>query len=235
MVIIKFLSSIIFIDFMVKLVIFDLDQTLIDTIHRFHEVFNLTLTYFGGSPVSWDLFIRNYSNDTLDTLIPTNCDKNVFWNLFRKSYCSFIHELDKPIDGVYEVLNWLKGLGVKIIVCTGRGCSRMDIIRELTYFSLIDFIDGVYSLCDQDPSEEDVLFDRSGLLRRILSDFNLEPSDVIFVGDYWVDMYSAKKVGITAIGVLTGHEPEWRLLKFGADHIINSIVKLPEILSKIKG
>lgn len=220
---------------MIKLVIFDLDQTLIDTIHRFHEIFNRTLIHFLGSSIPWNIFIKHYSNDTLDTFIPSNCDKSIFWSFFRKNYCSFIHELDKPIDGVHEVLSWLKSLGIKIVVCTGRECSMEDIIRELMHFSLIDFVDDVYSLCDQDPSEEDVLFDRSGLLRKILFNFGLEPSDVVFVGDYWVDMYSAKKVGIIAIGVLTGHEPEWRLLKFGADYIIDSIAKLPELLIKIKG
>lgn len=221
--------------FVIKLVIFDLDQTLIDTIHRFHEVFNHTLTYFGVFPISWDVFIKHYSDDVLDDLIPTGCDRNSFWSTFRRSYCGFIHELDKPIDGVYEVLNWIKSLGVKIVVCTGRECSKKDIIRELKHFSLIDFVDGVYSLCDQDPFEEDILFCRSGLLHRIIIGYGFKFSDVVFVGDYWVDMYSARKINVIAIGVLTGYEPEWRLLKFGANYVIDSIARLPEVLNKIKG
>ncbi|MEM2137437.1 MAG: HAD family hydrolase [Candidatus Methanomethylicia archaeon] len=220
---------------MVKLAIFDLDQTLIDTIHRFHEVFNSTLAFFGGNPISWDIFIKSFSDDVLDNFIPIGCDRSLFWSLFRRNYCSFIHDLDKPIDGVFEVLNWLKSLGVKIVVCTGRECSRESIVGELEYFSLSVFVDGVYSLYDQEPSEEDVLFCRSGLIRRIISDYKISSNNVVFVGDYWVDMYSAKKAGVIAIGVLTGYEPEWRLLKFGADYIIDSVAKLPEVLGKIKG
>jgi len=219
---------------MVKLVIFDLDQTLIDTIHRFHEVFNRTLTHFGGQPISWEVFIKNYSDDTLDKFIPVGCDRSLFWKFFRRNYCGFIHELDRLINGVSEVLGWLKNLGVKIVICTGRECSRDDIIMELKHFSIYDFIDGIYTLCDQDPSEEEVLFDRSNLLRKIICDFGFKPSDVVFVGDYWVDMYSAKKIGVNVIGVLTGHEPSWRLLKFGADYVIDCIAELPEVLMKLR-
>jgi len=211
-------------------VIFDLDQTLLDTIHRFHEVFNRVLEMFGGIEVSWDDFIVAYSLDTLDDYIPKSCDKRVFWCEFRRIYSSFIHDLDKPIDGVEDILKLLRIMGLKIVVCTGRECSREDVVRELEHFNLIRYVDGVYTLMYQDPSEEDVVFCRSGLLRRILDDYGVKVDEVLFVGDYWVDMYSAKKVGLKCVGVLTGYEPADRLMKFGADYVIRSVVELPKII-----
>jgi len=215
---------------LVKLVIFDLDQTLIDTIHRFHEVFNRVLEMFGGVRISWNDFIVAYSSDTLDDYIPKSCDKRVFWREFRRIYSLFIHDLDKPIGGVEDVLKFLKLMGLKIVVCTGRECSREDVVKELQRFNLIQYVDGVYTLMYQDPSEEDVVFCRSGLLKRILDDYDVKVDEVLFVGDYWVDMYSAKKVGLKCVGVLTGYEPADRLMKFGADYIIRSVVELPKII-----
>lgn len=74
------------------------------------------------------------------------------------------------------------------------------------------------------------MFCRSGLLRRILDDYGVKVDEVLFVGDYWVDMYSAKKVGLKCVGVLTGYEPADRLMKFGADYVIRSVVELPKII-----
>lgn len=218
---------------LIKLVIFDLDQTLIDTIHRFHEVFNRVLGMFGGVGVSWDEFIAAYSSDTLNDYIPKSCDEKEFWREFRRVYSSFIHDLDKPIDGVEEVLKFLKDMGLKVVVCTGRECSSEDVVRELRHFNLIRYIDGVYTLMHQDPSEEDVVFCRSGLLKRILDDYGVRVDEALFVGDYWVDMYSAKKVGLKCIGVLTGYEPTNRLMKFGADYIIRSVADLPDIIKSL--
>jgi len=121
---------------MIKLVVLDLDQTLIDSIHRFYETFNNVIVSFGGSKVSWDEFFKAYCEDKLDYFIPKTCKREDFWKEFRRRYSSWIHEKDKPMKGALETLKWLNNRGFKIVVTTGREASAEDIWRELRKFKL---------------------------------------------------------------------------------------------------
>ncbi len=218
----------------IKIVILDLDQTIVDSCRRFHEIFNSKLVEFGGEPVDWNRFRALYAEDRLDELIPEGVEREVFWKAFRRSYNTIIHPEDKLIPGVEDTLIELRRRGLKIVVTTGREVQRDDIWRELEYFNIKDLVDEVYTLLDQDPGEEFVIFSRTGLINKILSAHNLSPSEALFVGDYWVDMESGRRAGVITVGVLTGHEPAERLLMHGANYIIEDINSLPSLLDEIE-
>ena len=216
-----------------KLIILDLDQTLIDTLHRFYETFNEVLTLFGRPPVTWGEFFNVFCRDELDSLRPAECSSRDFWREFRRRYSGWCHELDKPIEGVFETLEWLRRHGFKIVVTTGREADKEMIWWELREFGLDKYIDDVYTLKEQDPEHEDILFSRRGLLKMIIEKYGAEPGSTIFVGDYWVDMKSGRDVGMITIGVLTGCKAESLLKMYGADYVIKDISHLPKLLEKI--
>ena len=117
---------------------------------------------------------------------------------------------------------------------TGREVPEEKIWKELAYFQIDKYVDKVYTLASQDPSIEDVAFIKTGILELIMKDFNVKPEEIIFVGDYWVDMESCRRLGIIGVGVLTGHESEEKLKKFGAKYVIKSIRDLPRLLLKLE-
>ena len=218
----------------IKLIIFDLDQTLIDTFHRFFDVFNETLKAYNLKEIDLNTFSRLYKEDRLNDLLPDSINKKEFWIRFRRLYSSFENSKDSLIDGVPEVLKFLKSNGYSIVVTTGREAKPEQIKDELDKFNIGSFVDLVLTLAQQDPSEEEELFSRAGILKQILQKYNVKKEEVVFVGDYWVDMDAGKKVGIFTIGVLTGHEPEEKLYKYGASLVIPSVVHLPQVLKKIE-
>jgi len=219
----------------IKLVVFDLDLTLIDSLHRFYSIFNKVLKKLCNYTVSWDEFLKRFCEDTLDYLISEEVDVMCFWKEFRRSYAEEpIHPRDRMIPGALETLKWLKKRGYKVVVTTGREIPEEKVWEELKCFGLAEYVDRVYTLASQDPSVEDVAFIKTGILELIMRDFKVKPEEIIFVGDYWVDMESCRRLGIFGIGVLTGHESEEKLRKFGAKYVIKSVKELPKLLIELE-
>lgn len=148
-----------------KLYIFDLDQTLVYTLHRFHTALNMTLLEYGGSVVGWSDFLRLYSRDKLNVLLPKNVGVKEFWSNFRRHMSGWIHVYDRPIRGSREVLEWVKKKRGVVVITTGRDSEPSHVWFELRVFGLHDHIDEVYTIRLQDPRDEDQLFSRRGLLR----------------------------------------------------------------------
>ena len=217
---------------MLKLVILDLDQTILDTLHRFHEVFNEVLDESGGEPLSWEKFVKYYSEDRLDEFIPSGVDKEEFWREFATRYAAREHPEDAPIKGAREALEELRSMGLKIVVTTGRRATPEQIWDELRKYGFVDLVDAVYTL-GQLESNSGGLWHRHELIERVLRDFRLSPREAIFVGDYWVDVESARMAGVLSVGVLTGLEPPERLRAKGADYIIEGIWELPDLLRRL--
>ncbi len=214
-----------------KLVILDLDLTILDTLKRFYGTFNKTLEEFGLNKVSWDIFMDNFKRDTLNNILPANINRRMFWEEFRRLYSRWMHEEDKPIPGALETLKWLKQKGFKVVVSTGRDADPTDIWRELRHFGLDKYIDDVFTINMQDRSVERIPFLRTDLLRLILKKYMVDTSNAIFVGDYWVDMESGKETGLVTIAVLTGYKEPDLLKRHGADYILKDISELPKLIS----
>lgn len=212
------------------LAIFDLDQTLIDSLEKFYIVFNQSLKFFNGKTIDWNTFYENYALDTLNKFIPKNVCKLDFWNYFLENYDNFGGR-SRVIDGAIDALKELRERGFKIIVATGRKSPSKVVEKELKQLGLIKYIDKIYTAHgDKDIGKD---FSKKYLLKKILRDFNERPENCIFVSDYTPDIVVGKELGIYTIGVLTGLMPKSILLNAGADMVIKSIKDITKILNQI--
>ncbi len=212
---------------MVKLVIFDLDQTLVNTLPRFYRMFNHTLEKFGCKPVEWDVFVKKYHDDTLNTFVCGDVKK--FWHYFLSHYNDISCEKDKLIEGALDTLKRLKERGIKVVITTGRIVPREKIWEELRKYGINKYVDEVFTRYDHYGDGKR----RTEMLLHAMKLFNVTPKETVFVGDYWPDMVSGKEVGVFTIGVLTGHENEEKLKKYGADAVIESVAKLFDLVDRL--
>lgn len=218
---------------MIKVIILDLDLTLVDTLERFYIVYNKTREKFGLRKLSKNEFLKYFEEDMLDPLLPENVNRREFWRSFRTLYGNIFTKNDKPIDGALNVLQWLKNRGFKVIITTGREVEPGKIWKELKTFSMDKYVDEVYTIKQQDPEEEDLLFSRKGIIKHILKKHKIKPKEAVFVGDYWVDMEAGKATQVITVGVLTGRKKEKTMLEHGAQIIINGIWELPRVLKEL--
>ncbi|WP_043619878.1 HAD-IA family hydrolase [Nonomuraea candida] len=131
-----------------------------------------------------------------------------------------------PMPGVLEVLDKLRGTGIKLAVITG--FSRTTLSRVLSMLGWHDKIDLAISPEDAGgrgrPWPDMVLH---AVLRLGVDDVR----QVAVIGDSESDMLAGKRAGASIVaGVMTGVHSKERLLKGGATHILDSIADFPSLI-----
>jgi pyrophosphatase PpaX len=65
---------------------------------------------------------------------------------------------------------------------------------------------------------------------KCLGHLELDPQEVVYIGDSPIDIRAGKAAGSYTVGVLTGTSPHEVLHGEDPDHILESVVGLPDIL-----
>ncbi|TMR25592.1 HAD family hydrolase [Nonomuraea turkmeniaca] len=131
-----------------------------------------------------------------------------------------------PMPGVMEVLDKLRGTGIKLALITG--FSRTTLSRILGVLGWHDKIDLAISPEDAGgrgrPWPDMILH---AVLRLGVEDVR----NVAVVGDSESDMLCGRRAGASIVaGLMTGVHSRERLLKGGATHILDSIIDFPSLV-----
>ncbi len=186
-----------------KLVIFDLDGTLLDTSEGILKSAKYTIAQLGYPEPSKELlysFIGPRIQDSFQKSYGLQGETlAIASDMFRNQYKQGDVLLAKPYHGVYEVLTNLRQRGMHIAVATNK---RQDFADELIEkYELSEYIDIVYGtdmkgkLCKND------------LIYRCINHFpDSKINDTIMVGDSSYDAIAAQEVGVDFIGVRYGFD-----------------------------
>lgn len=204
---------------MKTLVIFDLDGTLLNTIHDLGEACNHALRKMGFSqhPIpAYNYMVGNGVRKLMERAQP-DADAETIDRLleyFREYYDSHNTEHTKPYNGIPELLAELKARGVAIAVASNKyESATRSIVHH--YFPDIEFA-SIQGQVPGRPTKPDpsVIFD-------ILSMHPTPKSQVLYAGDSGVDMEAARRACVESIGVSWGFRPVSELRANLADHIVN--------------
>ena len=136
-------------------------------------------------------------------------------------------EFAAPIGDPHHVLSHLKAAGYRLgIVTNDSEAGAISQSRKLGIAELFDAFYGYDSGHGRKPEPDAVL----DFVRR----FGYRPDEVALVGDTLHDLDAARAAGSVAIAVtsgLLGHDA----LAPHADHVIGSIMELPDLLGRIDG
>lgn len=217
---------------MKKLVIFDLDGTLLNTIADLATATNHALKLNGFPEHKVDeyrFFVGNGINKLFERALPEG-EKNENNILkIRKAFLKFYDkhncDLTKPYEGIPELLDSLVKRNIAIAVASNKYHTATTKLIE-HYFPNIKF-DTIMGNIDGVPAKPD-----PQIVFNILKDKNIENSDILYVGDSGVDMQTAMNAGIEACGVVWGFRPEEELKVFKPKYIVSNpeeILKIAEI------
>lgn len=211
---------------MIKVVIFDLDGTLIDTndliIDAFYHVINELL---GRSPTEEEL---NYVyGKTLDEQMEffSMERSHKLVEAYKSFYRAHMDERTHLFEGIKDLLDELAKIDIKMATVTNKG-SR-GVRHAFDKFGIGKYFDATISADDVSNGKPDP----EGIFA-VLNRLGVEAEEALFVGDSLNDISAAKKAGV--LSVLVGwtlfHEDYYS--EFGADFIINKPTELLNLIKK---
>lgn len=215
---------------MSKLVIFDLDGTLLNTIADLGNACNHALKTKGHpvhTPEEYKLLVGGGITKLIEKALPEDFRNQEYIlqvrEIFLNYYCSHIDVYTQPYDGISSLLHKLNERGILIGVASNKfDDGTQALVRH--FFSDIEFV----QVCGN--SDRYPLKPNPDLLHAFTSLIKVPPSKIIMVGDSGVDMAFAKACGIESVGVTWGFRSRQELEEAGATHIVESVEELEKLL-----
>jgi len=122
--------------------------------------------------------------------------------------------------GALEMVEGIRSMGGGVgIVSAAAGAVIEREVARLSLMGILDFVVG-----DAEPKQ--------AALEAIRPD---RPEQVIYVGDTEYDIIEARAAGVWAIGYGGGYRPSSALAAAGADHVIERLDVLPELVRRLDG
>lgn len=204
---------------MKRLVIFDLDGTLLNTIADLAQSTNHALSIL-GYPVhdesAYHFMVGNGINKLFERALPEGkkSEENIL--RVRKEFVPYYdaHNADKsrPYPGIPELLAQLQAQGVQMAVASNKyQAATQKLVAH--YFPNINFV-AVFGQREGVNVKPDPT-----IVEDILHLAKVDKKEVLYVGDSGVDMQTAINAGITSCGVTWGFRPRTELEEFHPDHI----------------
>lgn len=204
---------------MKRLIIFDLDGTLLNTIADLANSTNHALAKLNfptHEVKAYNFMVGNGINKLFERALPEGekSEENVL--RVRKEFLPYYdeHNADesRPYPGIPELLQTLQSDGRLLAVASNKyqSATRKLIAR---YFPDIRFI-AVFGQREGVKVKPDPT-----VVNDILQLAGVERDEVLYVGDSGVDMQTAANAGITACGVTWGFRPRTELEELHPQHI----------------
>ena len=214
-----------------RLVIFDLDGTLLNTIADLAAGVNHTLDALGlpqHTIGEYTLMVGNGMRKLVMRALPENLaadDAFVDSTLaqFLDYYAAHIDVYTKPYPGIPELINALSTEGYKLAVASNKIQAGAEKLIS-KFFPGIPFV-AVMGNSPLYPLKPD-----AALVEYIMQKAGTDRANTIMVGDSGTDIQTARNAGIPVIAVSWGFRPRHELTS--ADHIADTTDQLHHLITQ---
>ena len=214
---------------MLKLIIFDLDGTLLNTAEDIRAVLNASLAKFGLPDVLVERLysmVGNGARKLIERAVPPqNCDLiDEVYADYVAAYATYSNSIATLYGGEEQVLNRLSAAGIKFAILTNKPQSSADNVcaDKLSLFSFCDVIgEGSFPL-KPDPAA----------IKYIMEKHGVKADECVMVGDGETDYLTAKNAGIPCVSALWGFRTRRQLEESGASLFASDFNELFQILQK---
>lgn len=218
---------------MKKLIVFDLDGTLLNTIADLAQSTNYALKENGfpqHNVEEYNYFVGNGINKLFERALPETDRKEENVLRIRKTFLPYYDEhntdCSKPYPDIPELLGFLRVQGYKLAVASNKYQKATEklvhhFFPEIPFVAIFGQREGVK--VKPDPS---ILYD-------IFTIADIPANDVLYIGDSGVDMQTASHAGVTSVGVTWGFRPRTELEEHNASFIADKAEDIVGILSRL--
>lgn len=217
-----------------KLVIFDLDGTILDTLEDLKESTNAALAANGYPARTLDevrRFVGNGIGKLIERAVPQKTSpESIACTLesFKQHYAVHCADHTKPYDGIPKLLADLREKGILTAVVSNKADFAVQELCSQYFPGAFDFVVGEREGIRRKPCPDSVF--------EVLKTLHVRQSDAVYVGDSDVDVETAKQAGMDGIFVSWGFRGRKFLKEHGAERIVDTPKELEkELFTKEKG
>lgn len=211
-----------------KYILFDLDGTLSESAQGIRESLEYMLKELNAEPVDLSDYTKYIGPPLLDTIknlckIPEE-KWDLAYNLYKDRYACKGRFLNKPYDGIEDVLQKLKDEGVKLAVCTSKLEEAAQlVINELGLDKYFDKVCG--------SNRESTRKDKKDLIPYAVESLGGTLSEAVMLGDTWYDAKGAMECGVDFVACSYGYGSDEEMAKYNPVAWADSVQSILEKLS----
>ena len=216
---------------MIKLCVFDLDGTLLNTLYALTKIINLTLTELGLGTVTEDdtrYLVGNGYKIFVDRAIAhfnaTN-EVNIenAYKIYEKYFDEYRLYKVEPYVGIVELMKELKNRDIKVVILSNKSQEGVEAnVKKCFEEGLFDAVYGERKGVRIKPAPD--------ALELIIKEFSCKKEEVLYFGDSDVDMQTATNAKLIGVGVLWGFRDRKELEENGAKYIVDKPSKILDLL-----
>ena len=211
----------------VRLLVFDLDGTLVDSKQDLALSINAMRREMGLAPLTLDV-ISSYVGHGVTLLVRRSLGAHATSESVENGLAFFLsyyrdHMLDHtaPYPGVAETLERLSSHKMAVLTNKPVNFSR-EMISRLGFDRYFSYIYGGNSFPQKKPDPVGV--------HRLMEDLNVSPHETLMVGDSDTDVLTGRNAGVLTCGVTYGFGAH-TLQKVSPDLVIDDLRELPPLLN----
>lgn len=184
---------------MLKLIIFDLDGTLVNAYRAIEKSLNFTLKKLGypevnisrvRQAVGWgdENFIKNFVNKE-------DLEKGL--KIYRQHHKYSLIRYSKVIPKVRKILEILRNKNYKLAIASNRPEKFTNLL--LNHLNLKKYFDLI--ACAKNEKE---IKPNPKILLKVIKRLGIKKNEAIYLGDMTIDVYAGKNAGIKTVALLGG-------------------------------
>lgn len=217
-----------------KLVLFDVDGTLVDSQEIIVSAQRMAFAALGLEPPSRERSLSIVGLSLVEAFTVLVGPKGPIEGLVEAYKDAFLSLRQDPANaeplfpGVESCLEWLRSReDVLLGIATGK--SRRGVAHLLDRHGWRDVF-SVIQTADDAPSKP-----HPAMILQAMQDVGGAPGDTVMVGDSSFDMAMARAAGVLPVGVSWGFQPVTALTEAGAGPIVRSYAELETVLQEFLG
>ncbi len=195
-----------------KLLVFDFDGTIANTLAIAVEVVNRLSDEFGFPKVSEEEFMELKHKRIGELLRLSGLSWLQVPMLVKRARDYFKHNMERvnPINKIPDILPSLQERGYVMGILTS---NTQDAVKDFLALHDLEYFQFIHA--------PDSIFGKSKVLREIMKTYLLKPEEVVMIGDEIRDIMAAKKAKVDSIAVTWGFNSIQRLEEVNPQHIIH--------------
>lgn len=216
-----------------KVIIFDLDGTLLDTLEDIAISANhalVTLGFEAQETSKYRYFVGEGVIKLFENIFASNPQSSETImqavKLFEEHYAKQFNQNTKLYEGISKMLTFLQKRGFKMAILSNKPDSftKMCAIKYLRRWHF-EAVFGAREGVPRKPHPQGA-FDVAEAL-------HVKPEACYYLGDTMIDMITASRAGMLALGALWGFRDEDELREHGAKHLVKTPSEVIKLLAEV--